>query len=1375
MCSTKKGIFIIMFAVCNLIAHAQEGKISFKHLSLKEGLSQSPIFSIMEDKTGFIWIGSRSGLTRYDGYEFKVYPNDEFNKSISQRDINAIEEDADGNLWLATSGGLYMFVRNTERFVKVKVNDVKFTSSLYPAGNNKLWITTDMGVKLLDCKTQQITDFISHRQSGMFVHTICKDNKGGLWLSSVNGLSYYRVADGKQLPVSQSLINKLNKTVKRIFSIRADTNGDLWIGTENAGLFWYKKETDECINFTHQNGNESTILSDFVKDVFINSANEIWVGTRSGLSIFNKTTGQFTNYEHHNDIRGSLSHNTIWKIMKDAVGSIWIATYAGGLNVYNPIYTNFSTIGERIGNNWGLNQPVVNAILEDGDEAIWAGTDGGGLNYINFKKGISRYYSVQDFAKQKKSNSIKGIARDDKGNIWVATLDGLAKFNQVLGKTEFVSLKPNGSETIFRANGLLCTQQGIWVAGDTEGLIYRKFDGSLKYFVNTPGKNSISSNHVNCMIEGADKQGLWIGTRDGLCYLDYATEKITTYPLQKDYRSNIIISIYRDNLQQLWLGTQLGLYLFNEKQKTNTAITTANGLADNTIQAISQDFNGNLWVSTSNGLSKIKFKSKNVTLTKGNYEVTNYTANDGLNSNLWMQNTVARNKLGCIFFGGVNGINYFHPDEIKNNQNLPKVLITRFMIKNEDVPIGKKQSPLAQPIEQTKSITLKYNQNSFSFQFAALDFINPKKNSYAYKMEGLSYNQEWNFSGNQRIAYYTGLEPGTYTFKVKAANNDGLWNNVPHSIKVTILPPFWATWWAYVFYWLAALTLFYYIIRFFRRQAKLERDLYYEHLQYERQQELHQMKLNFFTNISHEIRTPLTLIVAPVEKLVKETQSDSYLSRQLLRIQQNTMRLLKLVNELMDFRKTESGKMQLHVCENEINAFAEDVFFSFNEVALANNINYTFERLKEPLAVYFDADQLEKVLFNLLSNAFKFTPKNGTISIRLTQNEQHVEIAVIDDGVGIPPESQQDIFTDFYQSNKHSQMHIGTGIGLAFSKSIVELHHGSLTFKSNLPEEQGKKQTQFTIALLKGKAHFNETELKENISVIPGQNTLNALNVLNKQPVLPDGGAAHIDDIDMVASTNGNMPEILVVEDNEEVRAFLIETLRPLYRVVGCENGLLGYQYATKEIPDIIITDVMMPEMDGMQLCEKLKTDVRTNHIPVIMLTARAASAHQVSGLETGADVYIAKPFSMEVLMLNIRNLMNLRATMQHKFSQHVTLQPSDVVIPAKDGEYLNKLIGIIEQHIDDSEFGVAELAVEIGMSQPVLYRKVKALTGLSVADFIKSIRLKRAANLLTQHKMTVADVAFAVGFNNRKHFSKEFRKQFNQSPSEFMANQGEQ
>ncbi|WP_377164667.1 hybrid sensor histidine kinase/response regulator transcription factor [Mucilaginibacter terrae] len=1332
------------------------------HFSLNEGLSQSPIFSIKQDKQGFIWIGSRDGLTRFDGYEFKIYKNYSFDKkSTNHRDINAIHEDAHGNIWIGASSGLYVFNKNKEQYNHIPVNGVGFISCFMALPNNRLLIGTNRGIKLLNCATRQIKSYSSFVTGN--VYSLFQERSGKVWVGLNTGVICLNSSLKNKEVLPPQIKNNIELFNAKVVAIKQDLDGDLWFGTEDAGLFWYKYATKNIINFTHKYHTSASLASDFIRDVYVHNQGQIWIATRNGLSIFNKQSQTFTNHQHHSDDQKSLSNNTIWNIMKDAAGSIWLTTYAGGLNIYNPANANFINIGERIGGSIGLNQPVVNAIVKDENGGLWAGTDGGGLNFIDNAHQMSSYFSVQDLAQRKNSNIIKALAPNGKDKLWVGTLDGLASINKSGGKISYLSFDGfNVGLKNTRINALLTTPQGIWVAADVDGLKWLSTTGQKKEFYVHQNKNSISSNHTNALMHDANT-GIWIGTNNGLNHYDLKKQKFDHYlndPARYGYNSNVVLSLFTDRYKRVWVGTRAGLQLFNPRNKQVYFITEQHGLTNNVIQAIAEDKQGNLWVSTNNGLSKISFLRYNPVLKQVDYKIFNYTSTDGLASNQFMPNAVCSNKDGELLFGGVNGITAFYPEHIIKNTHQPNVIITEFMIHNQVINISSPKSPLKQPIENTRSITLKHHQNFISFKFSALNFVNTNKNVYAYKLQGLRYNNTWHYVNHQRLASYTGLAPGTYTFSVKAANNDGVWNNNGVSVDIEILPPFWLTWWAYVLYTLLFVGVLFAVIRFFRRQAQLERDLYYEHLQYERQQELHQMKLDFFTNISHELRTPLTLLSGPVEKLIAETQNNELINKQLYSIQNNTNRLLRLINELMDFRKAESGKIKLQVKAWKVADFTETVCQTFNQVADAKHITYSFNNFAGDTALYFDSLQMEKVFFNLLSNAFKFTHEGGVINVEVKDEGREVGIYITDNGQGIPFHHQEKLFTNFYQAGEHHQQNSGSGVGLAFSKSIVELHHGAISFES-LPEEHGRNgSTCFKVSLLKGSSHFEPDEL-----VVDANEIYEPFETETRY--LPE--TARFPDLEIINNSESKYT-VLIVEDNNEVREFLVESLKETYTVQGCENGSTGFITAINSIPDLVISDVMMPEMDGMELCGKLKADERTSHIPVILLTARATTIHQVSGLTTGADAYITKPFSLQLLKLNVHNLLAARKVMQNKFSQQVTLQPKDVVINNVDEAFLSKLMKIVEDKMEDSEFDVMALSVEIGMSRPVLYRKIKGLTDLSVADFLKVTRLKRAATLLVQNKMGIADIAFSVGFSNRKHFSKEFRKQFGCAPTAYAA-----
>ncbi|QEK51725.1 response regulator [Pedobacter aquae] len=800
-----------------------------------------------------------------------------------------------------------------------------------------------------------------------------------------------------------------------------------------------------------------------------------------------------------------------------------------------------------------------------------------------------------------------------------------------------------------------------------------------------------------------------------------------------------------------------GLNYFDKKSKRFYVIDKKLGLEDDVVHSIVEDSKQNIWISTDVGMFKLSFKKFSLPFKKEDIEITNYSANDGLISNQFSTLAAVRLKTNELLFGGMNGLSIFYPEKIIKNKKAPKVVLTEILINNKAVKINGDDSPLSRSISELKEITVDYNQANISLKYAALNFINPENNQYAYKLEGFSVNEDWQLTGKQRVVNFANLAPGSHLFKVKASNNDGVWSNEVTNLKIIVLPPWWLTWWAYLLYAAIIVLVSSIIINFLRNRARLKRDLYLEHLQNERQQELYQMKLNFFTNISHEIRTPLTLILGPLERLISGDNHPKFI-KQLELIKNNADRLMKLVTELLDFRKAEEGHMRIYCSYQDIIPFSKDIYESFRNLAIDRNIDYQFVAPKEPIFLYFDKNQLEKVIFNLLSNAFKFTPDNGCIKVEIAYqegNKDWIEIKVTDTGKGIPEDFQNKLFDSFFQVDDRGHQNIGSGIGLALSKSIIELHRGKIRVSSKQAEN---KLTVFTIELRTGKNHLAESEVVSESAYIENY----------QKSFMPYHVPAYSHDEAEVSNQNKKY-KLLIAEDNDEVRGLIADTLRDEYEIVEFTNGQLALDYMQEEIPDLIISDIMMPGLDGLQLCEKAKSSESTSHIPFILLTARASVAHQVDGLSIGADAYISKPFSLQILLLNIRNLLKAQEVMREKFSQQVILQPSNTAITSPEEKFIQKLIHIIEDKMGNPEFDVNELVNEIGMSRTVLYKKVQTLTSYSVAELIKQMRLKKAAELFKISTFSIAEVAYMVGFNDRKHFSKEFKKQYQLSPSEFL------
>ena len=884
------------------------------------------------------------------------------------------------------------------------------------------------------------------------------------------------------------------------------------------------------------------------------------------------------------------------------------------------------------------------------------------------------------------ANNVYSILIDSKKRFWVGTEQGLNLFNPETGKFKRSSV----IEKEFKISG---------------GFIMNLFEDS--------------------------KRNLYVSNYLGVYVLEANTKefKRISFANKANLDNSRINYFFEDSKKQLWAANyQGGITRFDYQSETYKTYNTNQGLPNNDVLGILEDNNGMLWLSTSNGLSKFD-------VTKEVFN--NYNQKDGLPSNEFNRTSCLKLQDGTLLFGNYKGLVSFNPDDIKVNLFAPAVQLTDLKLFNQSVKIDDENKLLKESIAFTKEVVFDYDQNSFTLEFAALNYIQSDKNRYAYKLEG--FDKEWQF-GTNSSATYANLLPGKYQFLVKAANNNGVWTSSVRTLNISVLNPPWKTWWAYLLYCSISVIIAFLLIRYVKIRTRLKQE-----------EEIHQLKLDFFTNISHEIRTPLTLIKGPVEELILESNQNN--KESLIQVKNNTDRLLRLVNELMDFRKAEAGKLDLEVQQHNLIALLDEICYSFNGLAKNKNINLSFSTSVKELNIYFDKNQLEKVFYNLLSNAFKFTPKGGEVSITVKESATDCTVEITDNGFGISEEDQKNLFRKFFQSKLQQVEMPGSGIGLAFSKSILELHKGSITVESKQAQNGENGLSVFSVKLLKGLKHFNKHSLKESKSEENYQ-------IINDFDVVED-------DLFIDVQEHADI-QILVIEDNTEIREFIKNSLNKTYQIETAKDGIEGIEKAFEILPDIIISDVKMPGKDGLEVCKLIKTDERTSHIPIILLTARTAHIHQLSGLENGADIYITKPFSLYLLKLNIRNLLNSRKTMRERFSQEMMLKPTNVIVNQADEKFLNRLMLIIENHIDDSEFDVEQLITEVGMSKRVLYKKLSSLTDMTAADFVRSVRLKKAAMLLENGGFNVSEVAFAVGFNDPKYFTKSFKKQFGKSPREY-------
>ncbi len=1343
---SKSGFIIFLLLLC---LNIKGQNISFNHLTVENGLSNNSILAITQDGDGFLWFGTRNGINRYDGSHFKFYTqNNNDSNSLSSNNVIALFCDSKKNLWVGSSGGLDLYDKYTDKFKRISLEDKRAfgVTAIYEDSKGGLWVGSTNGL-FYKASNEATTRFIAFRAAGNSgiadnrVQAVHEDSNGFIWIGTSNGLTrMQRQTNGFSfLTFRHNASDPNSLSADYVTSIAEDMNKQLWIGTQNNGLNLLNVQSGSFTRFCKNCSVQSPLINNNIRSILPVKSGELWIGTQEGLSILDPVKKTVRSFQNDASDKKSLSQNSIYSLFEDAGGSIWVGTYFGGANSFYSYNSNF-TIWQNQENKTSINNNVVSSIVEDAQHNLWIGTEGGGLNFYNRSNGTFTVYKNNTaVASSLGSNLVKVVYLDKDQNIWCGTHGGgLNMLDRQTNQFKRFLYKENDAATLrSEITSLLQDDNGrLWAASNSGLLLFKQNGKELEPLSTTIINGMSKANSPNILFK--DLQGnVWMGSLPGLYMISGNTLKTISTDLD-------VNCLMQDEQGNICAGlADGGIAVYNPHNNQLQHYGEKEGLRNTKTIGLLKDNAGAFWLSTENGLIKYNPADKTTQV---------YTVSDGIAGNEFNFKSYLKDSRGEFFFGGYNGITSFYPDKIETNKTVAPVVFTGLRLFNNYVSIGSNDGLLTQNINNTNQIVFNHNQNVFTIEFALLNFIRSSKNKYAYKLDG--FDKNWN-EVNTSSATYTNLPSGTYTLYVKGANNDGVWSQ-PASIKIKVLPPLWLTWWAYCIYAIALSAILFLVLRFFFLRALLKKE-----------DELHQVKLNFFTNVSHEIRTHLTLIMAPVDKLINNNEKEGHARQQLLQVRNNANRLLKLVNELMDFRKAETNHLKLHIERDNLIPFLQDIYNSFRETSIAKNISISFLHNTENIPLYFDKEQLEKVFFNLMTNAFKFTPEGGRIILSAEQKEDMAIVTVTDNGRGIAPEYLSNLFTNFFQVADHGMQNTGYGIGLALSKNIVEMHGGTIAVESE-PSFNGKEgKTIFTVVLQQGNSHFEAGLLNEikPASVPVAEKPVVAEPI---QPVQENNNAAtkHF--------------TILVAEDNAELRLLAKDLFGQQYTVLECENGLTAWNTAIEQIPDLIISDVMMPEMDGFTLCSRLKTDERTSHIPVILLTAKSSQNDQVSGLENGADIYITKPFSTKILELNVRNLLVARELLKEKFSKQITTPPQapepagetetpDVFVNTVDKEFLTRLISIIEENLDDPDFGVEKLARKVAMSPPVLYKKIKAVSNMSVNEFVKSLRLKKAAQLLTETDMTVYEVSYNVGYNDWKYFSREFKKQFGISPGKFV------
>jgi signal transduction histidine kinase/DNA-binding response OmpR family regulator/streptogramin lyase len=994
------------------------------------------------------------------------------------------------------------------------------------------------------------------------------------------------------------------------------------------------------------------------------------------------------------------------------------------------------------------------------------GTDGGGLNRLDRETNhFTHYIHNPEDPSSLSNNVVYSICKDNTGNLWIGTGGGgLNKFDFETNRFIHYKHDPDNPASINDNHVSLVYEDkmgAIWIGTSKSDLI--KFDLDKETFVrysHNPGDSSgLSKGKIFSILE--DKSGvLWIGLfGGGLCRFDRDKEQCKHYLNSpgdtKSLSNNIVSSIYEDKSGILWVGSEGGLNKFDRENEEFFCYREADGLPGDMINGILEDGDGNLWLSTNNGISK--FNPVDVTF-------ENYDVIDGLQGKEFNQWSYYKTLSGEMLFGGNNGFNMFHPDSIDNikNPHIPQIIMTEFQLLHKPVSVGFNKlfdrTILKKSITETEEIELLYDENVISFEFAALDYHVPKKNKYAYFMEG--FDKDWTYTdADRRFVNYTNLNPGEYTFRVKGSNNDGVWNEEGTFLKIIIAHPWWATWWAYILYGVFAVLLFSTSTRFYLNRQRLRHQLELEHEHAEKLLEVDQMKSRFFANISHEFRTPLTLILGPSESIIKETPKEE-IKKKAGTIKKNASRLLSLINQLMDLSKLEAGRLKLEASSGNIVKFVKGVAMLFESLAERKDIILKVKSTNNEIEAYFDKEKMEKILTNLFSNAFKFTPVGGKITVVISENEMNsVIIKIKDTGIGISEKEIPRLFDRFYQvDSSQTRVQQGTGIGLSLTKELVELHNGTISVESR--EEEW---TEVTVTLPLGKEHLLPEEIVE-----AGDSTLESKILVEDEDTITS------------SSFEKSLPEdfdkdktiILVVEDNTDVREYIKESLGEDYQVEEAANGEQGLRKAENIIPDLIISDIMMPKMDGNELSRILKNDEKTSHIPIILLTAKTEQDSKIEGLATGADDYLVKPFDTEELQIRIKNIIENRRKLQKKFreGEFVSARGKEKKLSRIDERFMNKIMEVIQQHISEEDFSIEVFGNEVGMSRSQLHRKLKALSGKSASRYIRSVRLARAKKMIDDQNGNISEIAYSVGFSSPAYFTKCFKDEYGYPPSDLVS-----
>ena len=1333
----KKQIILLLGCLLMCISSGAQ-RYMFRHLEVADGLSNNSVYAILQDKDGFMWFGTRGGLNRYDGYTFKVYRhlNNDPN-TLPDNCVAGLCETPEGWMWVKTERTYSLFDKNRGIFV----NDLsglmeqvgsraKVPTYVYVDKSGFTWLFVAGEGVYRYRKGEEAQAFVLQENtlpvSGISAVNECRD---GILLLYDNGMLVCIGREDLHLKwIKREIPLQIPKGKYVQFSLFTDADDCVWIYSV-LGLWVYDASSGRWReDWTKRWQNQN----DFVHAVVQDKAGRIWLAKDyNGIDVFDKKTGEVVSLTNHENDSRSLSHNTVCQLYVDRNGMVWAGTYKKGISYYGESMFKFNM--QELGD--------ITCMEQADDSHLWLGTNDNGLFYWNFKTGKCETYDKSRIA----SNPIVTLLKTRDGKLWIGTFNG-GLYCIDKGRTTQYTI----------ADGL--SSNNIWdLVEDRDGNLWLGYlDAGIQCFHPQTGEletynanNSGLPDNLVASLNITSDNTLVIGTV-GVAFMNLQERRIHTLPAEEGKKNDFGVNqVYCDSRGLVWIATGEGLKMYDPKLRILKDFSDITGEEGEMISGITEDHNHDLWISATRRMVHLKVSQKE----EGKYAFDSrvYSNADGLQNSDFNLRSIKTLNNGMVVVGGLYGVNIFSPDKISYNKALPKVLFSALYLFDKEVETGKVYDGnviLPEDLNQMRKVELNHEQNVFTIELATDNFNLPEKTRYRYKLDGLG--NEWLSlpAGTNRITF-TNQPYGTYTLWVKVVNSDGYEGEDVAQLKLIIHPPFWLSWWAYLLYLIVGIGALWLARRLMLNREREKFQMQQIEQEAARKEEINQMKFRFFTNISHELRTPLTLIIAPLEELLKKTEDNS--ERTVLQLMyRNAQRLLMLVNQLLDFRKGEMSGHHLSLSEGNIVGYLREVCNAFLLMADKKHIQFSFFSAMESFSMAFDADKIGKVVMNLLSNAFKFTPDGGRVTVMLEHiegEEEMLEIKVSDTGIGIPDDEKGHIFERFYQSEHKGQEEVtGSGIGLSLVRDFVRLHEGTVEVFDNIG----------TGAVFVVHLPVRHVDVQAE---------------LPKQALLPmeeDGSRKAL----VEQTDRSDFPLLLVVDDNEDFRLFMRHSLELQFRVEVASNGKEAWEKIQEQHPDLIISDVMMPGMDGNELCRLIKEDKRTARIPVILLTARQAVESKVKGLQTGADDYVTKPFNMTVLVLRIRKLIELS---RYRQATHTAIDPtpSDIVITSLDEKLIEKAIKYVEDNISRSDLSVEELSRELGMSRVHLYKKLLQLTGKSPIEFIRVIRLKRAAQLLRESQLHVSEVAYEVGFNNPKYFSRYFKEEFGVLPSAYQEKEG--